>query len=140
MIDRLISAVCLAVRGSPALACLTGVALLAGCAATPKRLVATPVVLVPTDQMRVGSVKVEERDSSVLVRGQFARRPFPPRGDVHVEAWRDQRLMTWRHANWRRYRGVFRSYFSAKLPVSPTQIKEIRISYHRSGEQEPIND
>ena len=140
MIDRLLSIVGLSARGWSALACLMGAASLAGCVAAPARPLATPVVLVPTDQMRVGSVKVEERDTSVLVSGRFARRPFPPRGDVHVEAWGSQRLVTWRHANWRRYRGVFRSYFSAKLPVSPTQIEEIRISYHRNGEQEPIND
>ena len=140
MTDLLLNIVRLSARSSSALACLTGAASLAGCAATPARPLATPVVLVPSNQMSIGSVKVEERDTSVLVRGQFARRPFPPRGDLHVEAWRDQRLVTWRHASWRRYRGVFRSYFSAKLPLSPPQIDEIRISYHRSGEQEPVND
>lgn len=140
MIDRLLGLVRLSVRRSSAIACLTGAASLAGCATAPARPIATAVVLVPTHEMRVGDVKVEERNSSVLVSGRFARRPFPPRGDVHVEAWGNQRLVTWRHANWRRYRGVFRSYFSAKLPVSPTQIEEVRISYHREGEQEPLND
>ena len=117
---------------------LAGALVLAGCTTTPSKRLPARIVVVPSSQMKIGAVKAFERDSSVLVRGRFARRPFPRRGYLDVEAWGAQGFLMRKHARWSRSgRLVFRSNFSATLPVPATQVQEIRISYHRRRKEEP---
>ena len=108
-------------------------AILASCTSIPTRPLATPVVVIPSEKMRIATVRVEARDSTVLVAGRFARRPFPPDGDLIVEAWGPGGILASKKAQW--YSGkalVFRTNFSARLSVQSNEVAEIRIRFTKS--------
>lgn len=117
-----------------ALTALAGLGALAGCATVPAPSVAARVVVVPSKQLEISAVRVQDNVSSVLVRGRVARRTIMPGaiwGHLHIEAWRGGERVTWADARWStlsRHR-LPTSGFGAMLAVPPAQIDEIRISH-----------
>lgn len=125
-----------------------GVAL-SGCATAPA-LVPSRILVEPSRQLSISSVRAEDLGTSVRVFGRVARRSMmsgPVWGHLHVEAWGAQGLLAWKDTRWSQLsrRRLPTSYFGTTLPVPASQVQEIRISHvtaahRRRAQQEPVHD
>jgi len=125
------------------IAVLTGTAVLAGCALTPSRPVGARIVVLPSRQLRITTIRAEDRTTFVSVRGRVARRGMmtgPVWGLLHLEAWGPQGMLACHDTNWTQLsrRRLPASFFSATIQARPSQVEEIRIS-HETASHRPCS-
>ncbi len=121
---------------------LTGAAVIAGCAPALSRPAAARIVVLPSRQLVVSTVRAEDRATFVLVRGHIGRRSMMSGevwGHLHLEAWGARRMLACADTRWSqlRRRRLTYSFFNAAIQAPPSQIDEIRISHASSNDPCP---
>ena len=120
----------------------TGAAVLAGCAPTPTRPLAARIVVLPSRQLVISTVRAEDRATFVLVRGHVGRRGMMSGavwGHLHLEAWGAGVMLACADTRWTqlRRRRLTYSFFSAAIQAAPSQIDQIRVSHASSNDPCP---
>lgn len=120
----------------------TGAAVLAGCAPTLSRPATARIVVLPSRQLTISTVRAEDRATFILVRGHVGRRAMTRGavwGHLHLEAWGGRAMLACADTLWTQWhrRGLTYSFFRAAIKAPPSQIDEIRISHASSNDPCP---